>query len=117
VTVPALLELCLQASGLWDLATSGRMMIPAGVDQVVTNVALNYRPADASLPIEARVRPRAPAAGPTAFDGEVADGSGRILLVMRGYRTADLGAAVGADHVGRIRRVFDQAPATAAGRR
>ena len=117
VTVPALRELCLQASGLWDLATSGRMMIPAGVDQVVMNVALNYRPADASLPIEARVRPRTSAAGRTTFDGEVADGWGRILLVMRGYRTADLGATVGADQAGRIRLAFDRDAAATAGRR
>jgi hypothetical protein len=98
VSSPDLLELCLQACGLWELATTGRMMIPSAVDQVIVS------PRPRAGTVEARVRARpALADGSSVFDGVVVDGSGETLLRVEGYRTVDLGLRPELEHVARIR--------------
>jgi hypothetical protein len=89
VTAPTLLELCLQACGLWDLTRTGAMMIPDRLDRVV--VAVPEALLGPVLPAaRARVTPTVHADGRTSFDGVVVDDRGRLLLAVHGYHTANL---------------------------
>lgn len=83
----ALLELAMQSCGLWDLADSGRMTIPASIESVTWAPA----PLDPSERTVAHAVP-SPAStdGQRTFDVHVA-ASGRTLMRVAGYRTADLG--------------------------
>jgi hypothetical protein len=85
-TAPLLTELCMQTSGLWELAVLGRMMIPDGIDRVIRCTATDSRD---DVPLSAIVRPRATEGGRYVFDAVVVDGSGAAHLQVVGYRTTD----------------------------
>ncbi|HSN84171.1 MAG TPA: SDR family NAD(P)-dependent oxidoreductase [Polyangiales bacterium] len=83
VTEPRLVELCFQTAGVWQIGTSGKMGLPQHVDEV-----LFVRPADgANGRLHAVVAPRD---GGRSFDAHVTDEDGRLYVVLRGYRTAEL---------------------------
>ncbi len=87
ITSPRLLELCFQTAGIWELGRSGRYGLPSAIDRIRW-----LRPAtEASGRLCAVVRP-ADAAG--AFDARVLDESGAVLVVVEGYRTAELPVAL-----------------------
>jgi hypothetical protein len=109
---PRLLELLLQCCGLWELAGSGRMMIPAAIERV------HWHPdsltAGPDEPAIARIMPRpGDGSGSRVFDGDVLDISGSILLTVTGYRGTNLGVAPDLAHAARLRRAL-AAPLTAA---
>jgi hypothetical protein len=103
---PRLLELLLQCCGLWELADSGRIMIPAAIERV------HWHPdsfaADPSEPAMACVVPRSgPSDGSRVFDGQVLSPDGSVLVTVAGYRTTDLGLVPDLDHAARLRRCLD----------
>jgi len=106
---PRLLELLLQCCGLQELAETGRMMVPAGFE------AVHWLPA--SLTVDDRssamavVRPRSgPQNSGPVFDGQVVTPAGTVLVIVIGYRTADLGQAALRPHSARLTRCLDSRP-------
>ena len=79
---PRLLELCLQTAGIWELATSGRLALPLGIERVEA--------APAGTTAVGAVTAQATARDDEAFDVVVTDSAGTILVRMRGYRSIAL---------------------------
>src|SRR5271156_4530537 len=82
---PRLLELLLQCCGLWELADSGRMMVPAAIERV------HWHPGsfavDPGVPAVAHIGPRPGRGdGSRVFDGQVLGPSGSVLVTVAGYR-------------------------------
>jgi Polyketide synthase dehydratase len=109
VLQPRILELLLQCCGLWELADSGRMMVPAAIEWV------HWHPGsfavDPGAPAMARIWPRPGGSdGSRAFDGQVLGPSGSVLVTVAGYRTTDLGLPPNLAHAARLRRSLDAIP-------
>ncbi len=107
---PRLLELLLQSCGLWELADSGRMMVPAAIEWV------HWHPdsfaVDPGGPAMARIWPRPGGSdGGRVFDGQVLGPSGSVLVTVAGYRTTDLGLPPNLAHAARLRRSLGAVPA------
>jgi hypothetical protein len=81
---PRLIELCFQTAGLLEMGTRGTMGLPLHVE----HVRLLREPTEKGR-LFARVRP----AG-AGFEARVVDDEGRVHLVLEGYRTVELPAAV-----------------------
>jgi acyl transferase domain-containing protein/NAD(P)-dependent dehydrogenase (short-subunit alcohol dehydrogenase family) len=79
---PRLMELCLQTSGVWELATSGRLALPLGIERAEA--------APAGITAAGRVTAQATARDDGAFDVVVSDEAGTVLVRMRGYRSIAL---------------------------
>ena len=80
---PRLIELCFQTAGLWDLGLNGRLSLPHHVDRVTI-----FEPGEpADTPLLAVVRPDEVRTG---FDADVVDGTGRVFVRLRGYRTVEV---------------------------
>ncbi|MEM6533779.1 MAG: SDR family NAD(P)-dependent oxidoreductase, partial [Myxococcota bacterium] len=84
-TSPFIREAGFQAAGLWEMVELGRMALPAGVERI--ELSTNSARAQA-VRVEAR-RTGSGADGST-FDVWSVDVEGRIVDVMRGYRTVVL---------------------------
>jgi hypothetical protein len=80
VTSPRLIELCFQTAGVFELGTSGRLALPAGV----ARIELLADPGSGQGPFFAVVTPIPDGRG---FDAEVLDSKGRKLIQLLGYRT------------------------------
>lgn len=85
LAMPRLIELCFQTAGIWEQRATGRLALPRGIDRVelLTHV-------DDGASVLAVTR----AVG-DAFDAEVIDDRGRVVLSLRGYRTVALPAGAG----------------------
>jgi hypothetical protein len=81
-TEPRLAELCFQTAGLWEIATTGQMSLPAHADLIITL----GRP-ERGEPLFAVMHP----AGGGGFDCRVVNASGDVLVRMDGYRTVPVG--------------------------
>jgi Polyketide synthase dehydratase N-terminal domain len=89
LVTPRLVELAFQTAGLAEIATTERMGLPFGFDRLEL-----LRAGDGEVECAAVVHPR----DGGAFDVEVADVDGKVLLALEGYRTAALpGPVRGAD--------------------
>jgi hypothetical protein len=88
-------ELCFQAAGMWEIATTGRMALPTHVDRVVPRAGV----AEATAPLRASVEPT----GDGAFDAVVIDDDGRVLVELVGYRTTALPGGLDDDVLTAIR--------------
>jgi Polyketide synthase dehydratase len=115
---PRLLELLLQCCGLWELADSGRMMVPAAIELVhwhpdslaaeTSEPAEPAEPAEPTDPAVACVVPRpGPGDGSRVFDGQVLGPGGSVLVTVAGYRTTDLGLVPDLAHAARLSRCLD----------
>lgn len=105
---PRLLELFMQACGLVALAESGRLLIPWRI------AGLSWFP-DARRPAIGAVEQPAIAVvtaatrtdGLTnAFDGQLVDAGGRVLLTVSGYQAVDLGLPPDLQHAATLRRLL-----------
>jgi NAD(P)-dependent dehydrogenase (short-subunit alcohol dehydrogenase family) len=96
---PRLVELCLQTAGLWQLGSEGRMGLPLRIDVVRPF----DDPGEAELPVHARV-----GLGDEngAFDAEVSDASGRVLVEVRGYKTVEHPDPIDPERIGSFRKVL-----------
>ncbi len=93
-TAPRLLELCFQAAGVHQLATSGVMALPTHADRVVVAPG-----PVGSTTLIAVVTPR----DDGSVDAEVVDPEGRVWLRLEGYRTTALPGALGDDLLAPLR--------------
>jgi hypothetical protein len=84
---PRLIELSFQTAGLWEMCELGRFALPTEI----ARVRFLADPAGAAGPIHAVARPLD---GGDAFDADVVDGNGNVLLTMEGYRTVELPGAL-----------------------
>lgn len=106
---PRLLELLLQCCGLQELAGTGRMMVPAGLEAVHWHSA--SLAADDGTGVMAVVRPRsAPRDCGRVFDGQVMTAAGEVLVTVTGYRSADLGQPARLAYAARLRRCLASHP-------
>ncbi len=78
---PRLIELCLQAAGLWEAGRDGRMALPTHVTRAVVLPAA-AEAAEGPLTVTAQQ-------GPAGFDCIVTDASGSVLVRVEGYRTIE----------------------------
>jgi hypothetical protein len=114
---PHLLELLVQCCGLFELAETGRMMVPASLE------AVRWHPgsltADDGSGVLAvawpRRRPRTrPGPRPQnpgrVFDGQVVTPAGMVLVTVTGYRTTDLGQDADLVHAARLTRCLATCP-------
>ncbi len=92
---PRLIELCFQTAGVWELGTEGRMALPTHVDRIV-----RFADADAPGALVAVVSPRADR---SVVDARVIDQRGNVRVLLEGYRTIELPAALDADALEPIR--------------
>ena len=83
-TRPRLVELCFQTAGAIEMATSGRLGLPARIERVVLSPSQGEGPAFARLAAE----------GSGAVDVEVVDKEGRVLVAIEGYATEALPQAL-----------------------
>jgi len=98
VTLPVLLELCLQTAGVWEVGSTGILALP----QSIGNLNL-YRLKPNDLAIYAEVRPGQDEDGNRHFDARVVDSNGRLYLDVHNYRTAPLPYSVEAELVKPLR--------------
>jgi len=94
---PRLVELCFQTAGLWEAGVHGRLALPLHVGRV----RLLAEPVESGS-LVAVTRP----AG-DAFDCEVIDGDGRVILRLDGYGTVPLPEPVSEDVRTPFRSVLD----------
>ncbi len=80
---PRLLELCFQSAGQWEISTRKQLCLPRSVESAI----VFERGAAPAEGLHSRVRARE---GGDAFDIEVADEGGKILVAVKGYRTVRL---------------------------
>ncbi len=109
---PQLLELLLQCCGIHALASTGRMMVPAGIEAVHWH--RESLTGDDRSRAMAVVRPRAGCGlGPgqldpgCVFDGQVVAPGGTVLVTVTGYQTTDLGRPPDLTHAARLARCLD----------
>ena len=86
---PRLVELAFQTAGLAEIAGSERMGLPAALE----HLELHQPGGGAELGASAVVR----RVGEGRFDVDVTDAEGRIIMVLKGYRTSALPEPVKAD--------------------
>jgi hypothetical protein len=94
---PRLIELCFQTAGIAEIARTGRMGLPARIEEVVAG-ALNEA-ADGPLYAVVTVRPDG------GFDAHVVDGAGVVQVALRGYRTVELPAPVAEEQIAPLQPV------------
>jgi NAD(P)-dependent dehydrogenase (short-subunit alcohol dehydrogenase family) len=92
VASPRLIELCFQTIGTWELGVLGRFGLPRSFERVTL---LGGR-GSGRTPLVAVVRPTDDG---EAFDADVVDADGFVVLQLRGYRSTELPGAVGPDQV------------------
>lgn len=110
-TRPRVLELFMQGCGLVALAESGRIMIPASIDQLIWHQpALRPSAGIPERPVFAEISPRHNdiSAAVDTFDGHVIDADGRPLLDVVGYHTRDLGHPPDLERAATLRRKLAQ---------
>ncbi len=82
VSVPILVELCLQTAGVWEIGATGSLVLPRAIDCLrLYDTRVN------GAPVFAEVRPGKAEDGSLRFDARVVDAEGRLFLDMSGYRT------------------------------
>jgi len=95
---PRLVELCFQTAGVWELGTSGRMALPAGIDRVVA-----FGGAAEADGLHAVVTP-----GADGIAAEVRDPQGRVLVRLEGYRTIELPGVLDGDALAPISAAMEE---------
>jgi hypothetical protein len=94
LTVPRLLELCLQTAGVWEIGKTGVLALPTAIDRVVVHL----KPENGET-LYAQMEPRPGSDETLAFDGRVVDEQGKVYLEMSGYRTARLPTSIDPEQV------------------
>jgi hypothetical protein len=98
ITLPLLLELCLQTAGVWEVGATGTLALPQSIGEL--NL---YHSKPNGLAIYAEVHPRQDADGNMHFDARVVDSKGHVYLDLHDYRTAPLPYSVEAELVKPLR--------------
>ena len=85
----ALVELCFQTAGIWEIGKTGTMALPRAIESLTI-----YRQSINGANIYAVVIPSASANGELHFDARVVDSYGRLYLDLKDYRTSPMPDAV-----------------------
>jgi polyketide synthase-like dehydratase family protein len=113
VLQPRLLELLLQCCGIYEMASTGRMMVPAGIEAVHWHTgALGAGHAGSAMAV-IKVRPARPDRG-RVFDGQVVTASGTVLVTVTGYQVTDVGHVADPATATRLTRRLDAQPVRSA---
>ncbi|NPV56113.1 MAG: SDR family oxidoreductase, partial [Anaerolineae bacterium] len=102
-TSPALVELCLQTAGIWEIGATGTMALPRSIGSLRV-----YRTTPNGVPIYAAVKPLAGEDGRIRFDAVVVDAKGRVYLEMDDYRTEPLPYSVEKEQLEPLQRWMKQ---------
>ncbi|GMV05081.1 MAG: hypothetical protein AMXMBFR53_13610 [Gemmatimonadota bacterium] len=94
LVAPRLVELAFQTAGLAEIAAAARMGLPQGFQRLELLAAAQ---GEVESTAAARARPEG------AFDVEVADASGRVILSLSGYRTSALPGTVAGEAFGALK--------------
>ena len=85
ISVPILVELCLQTAGVWDIGKAGTLSLPKSIGALRL-----YENKVNGLPIYAEVQPVTASDGEQYFDARVVDSKGQVYLEIEKYRTSPL---------------------------
>ncbi|HEY3449175.1 MAG TPA: SDR family NAD(P)-dependent oxidoreductase [Myxococcales bacterium] len=105
VMAPRVIELVLQTAGVYEIARTGRLALPAGIERIVSHATPSE---DAQL--FAEVFPKTDG-GDLRFDAKVCDETGRVYLEITGYRTSALPTGLSEDLLKPLRRSLEEATA------
>jgi NAD(P)-dependent dehydrogenase (short-subunit alcohol dehydrogenase family) len=108
LTLPRLLELCLQTAGVWEIGKTGVLALPTAIDRVVVHQVPEKESA-----LYAQMEPRSGSDDELCFDGRVVDKEGRVYLEMNGYRTARLPTSIDPEQVAPLKAAVADADAAA----
>jgi len=86
VTLPMLVELCLQTAGVWEIGKTGVLALPRSIERL--DIYRTSIPRQSSL--FAEVEPVQTGDHPMKFDARVVDGKGKVYLELKGYQTEPL---------------------------
>jgi 3-hydroxymyristoyl/3-hydroxydecanoyl-(acyl carrier protein) dehydratase len=89
ITLPLLIELCMQTAGVWEIGKTGTLALPMAIEQVVL-----HRLQENGASLYAEIEPQTGPGEEICFDGRVVDERGNLYLELRGYRTARLPESV-----------------------
>ena len=98
VMAPRVIEMVLQTAGVYEIARTGRLALPAGIERLVSHAT----PSE-DVALFAEVVPRSVGAELT-FDARVCDASGRVYLEIVGYRTSALPTGLSEELLSPLRR-------------
>jgi 3-oxoacyl-(acyl-carrier-protein) synthase/NAD(P)-dependent dehydrogenase (short-subunit alcohol dehydrogenase family) len=87
IMLPRLIEACFQTAGIWEIEASGRMGLPHTIERVSACPVVDA-PAGPLFAIDR------PDTAKGTFDAVVVDSSGRVLVRLQGYRTAEVPGAI-----------------------
>lgn len=85
ISVPILVELCLQTAGVWDIGKAGTLSLPKSIGALRL-----YENKVNGLPIYAEVQPVTSSEGEQYFDARVVDSKGQIYLEIEKYCTSPM---------------------------
>jgi hypothetical protein len=85
ISVPILVELCLQTAGVWDIGKAGTLSLPKSIGALRL-----YENKVNGLPIYAEVQPVTASDGEQYFDARVVDSKGQVYLEIEKYSTSPL---------------------------
>ena len=105
---PRWIELCMQTAGLLEIAAASRMMIPRRIERIDVTAADGS--AAAGPCVACARRSVSPATGDAAFDVELVDALGVVLVRVTGYHTRPLPYPADPEAVRALHRAFGQAP-------
>lgn len=110
VLQPRLLELLLQCCGIHEMASTGRIMVPAGIEAVHWHPGALGAGHTGSAMAVIQARPVRPDRG-RVFDGQVMTPSGTVLVTVTGYQVTDLGHVADPATTARLTRCLAAHPA------
>ena len=85
ISVPILVELCLQTAGVWDIGKAGTLSLPKSIGALRL-----YESKVNGLPIYAEVQPVTASDGQQYFDARVVDSKGQVYLEIEKYCTSPM---------------------------
>ena len=85
VSVPVLVELCLQTAGVWDIGTSDALSLPKSIGSLQL-----YENKVNGLSMYAEVQPVIAENGDRSFNARVIDSKGQVYVEITNYRTEPL---------------------------
>lgn len=101
VSLPLLVELCLQTAGIYEIGASGALSLPHSIgDLKIYENKIN------GVPIFAEVKPQQHTNGSLSFDARVIDENGHIYLELNNYQTSPLPYGIEKELLSPIKRMM-----------
>ena len=103
LTLPRLIELCMQTAGVWEIGKTGTLALPTAIERVIL-----HRSKENGALLYAEIEPRTGPGDEVHFDGRVVDDKGNLYLELTGYRTARLPDSIADDQVAPLKAAIEQ---------